>query len=71
MLLYSLQLGEEKLMGTQPTFAELEYNQKKKTTHRERFLARMDALIPWGELEAEMARSTRAAARGGRPTRWR
>ena len=42
-------------MDTQPTFAELEYNQKKKTTHRERFLARMDALIPWEELEAEMA----------------
>ena len=42
-------------MDTQPTFAELEYNQKQKTTHRERFLARMDALIPWEELEAEMA----------------
>ncbi len=42
-------------MDTQPTFAELEYDQKKKTTHRERLLARMDALIPWEELEAEMA----------------
>ena len=42
-------------MDTQPTFAELEYDQKKKTTHRARFLARMDALIPWEELEAEMA----------------
>ena len=42
-------------MNTQPTFAELEYNQKKKTTHRERFLGRMDALIPWEELEAEIA----------------
>ena len=42
-------------MDTPPTFAELEYDQKKKTTHRERFLARMDALIPWVELEAEVA----------------
>ena len=42
-------------MDTQPTFAELEYRQKKKTTRREQFLARMDALIPWAELEAEMA----------------
>ena len=42
-------------MDTPPTFAELEYDQKKKTTHRARFLARMDALIPWEELEAEMA----------------
>ncbi len=41
-------------MDTQPTFAELEYNQKQKTTHRERFWARMDALIPWEELEAEI-----------------
>ena len=29
--------------------------QKKKTTRREQFLARMDALIPWEELEAEIA----------------
>ena len=58
-------------MDTPPTFAELEYNQKKKTTHRERFLARMDALIPWEELEAEMAPFYPRAARGGRPTRWR
>ena len=42
-------------MDTPPTFAELEYDQKQKTTHRARFLARMDALIPWEELEAEMA----------------
>ncbi len=53
-------------MNTQPTFAELEYNQKQKTTHRERFLARMDALIPWDELEAEIA-----PFYPGRRTRWR
>ena len=42
-------------MDTPSTFAELEYSQKKKTTRREQFLARMDALIPWEELEAEIA----------------
>ena len=42
-------------MDTQSTFAELKYSQKKKTTRREQFLARMDILVPWEELEAEMA----------------
>ena len=42
-------------MDTQSTCAELEYSQKKKTTRREQFLARMEALIPWEELEAEIA----------------
>ena len=42
-------------MDRQSTVAEREYNQKKKTTHRERLLARMDALIPWDELGAKIA----------------
>ena len=42
-------------MDMHSTFAELEYSQKKKTTRREQFQARMDALITWKELEAEMA----------------
>ena len=33
----------------QPTFADLEYAQKKRKTRRERFLERMDALLPWAE----------------------
>ncbi len=35
----------------QATFAELEHDGKKRTTRRERFLARMDGLIPWEALE--------------------
>ncbi len=31
----------------QPTFADLEYERKKRKTRREIFLERMDALIPW------------------------
>ena len=35
----------------QPTFADLEYDGKKRKTRREMFLERMDSLIPWDQLE--------------------
>ena len=35
----------------QPTFADLDYDVKKRKTRREMFLERMDGLIPWEELE--------------------
>ena len=36
----------------QPTFAaDLEYESKKRKTRREIFLERMDALIPWEQME--------------------
>ena len=35
----------------QPTFADLEYQGKKRKTRRELFLERMDGLIPWQNLE--------------------
>ena len=35
----------------QPTFADLDYESKKRKTRREKFLERMDGLIPWEELE--------------------
>ena len=35
----------------QPTFADLEYQGKKRKTRRELFLERMDGLIPWQRLE--------------------
>ena len=31
----------------QPTFADLDYESKKRKTRREKFLERMDGLIPW------------------------
>ena len=40
----------EDTMG-QPTFADLEYESKKRKTRREIFLERMDSLIPWEQLE--------------------
>ena len=36
---------------TQRTFAELNWASKSKTTRRERFLADMERVVPWKELE--------------------
>jgi IS5 family transposase len=35
---------------TRPTFASLAWDRKGKVTRRERFLAEMDAVIPWAPL---------------------
>lgn len=40
----------------QATFSELEYDNKKRKTRREKFLERMDALIPWDKLEKKIRR---------------
>ena len=37
-------------MGNQRTFASMAWNGKRKVTRRERFLAEMDAVIPWPRL---------------------
>ena len=39
-------------MTHQPSFAQAEFATKKKTTRREKFLTRMEALIPWAKLLA-------------------
>ena len=51
----------------QPTFATVEYEQKKRKTRRERFLERIDALVPWEELAARIAPYYPKAGRGRRP----
>ena len=51
----------------QATFAELEHDSKKRTTRRERFLARMDALIPWDRLERRVEPFYPKGGRGRRP----
>ncbi len=38
----------------QPTFADLEYQGKKRKIRREVFLERMDGLIPWPRLEGRI-----------------
>ena len=51
----------------QPTFADLEYDGKKRKTRRERFLERMDGLIPWDRLEDRIRPFYPKAGRGCRP----
>ena len=51
----------------QPTFADLEYEGKKRKTRREKFLERMDGLIPWEELEERIRPFYPKAGRGRRP----
>ena len=51
----------------QPTFADLEYDGKKRKTRREIFLERMDSLIPWDQLEERIRPFYPKAGRGRRP----
>ena len=56
-------------MGTleQPSFASLEFQNKKRKTRREAFLERMDALIPWERLEERIRPHYPKAGRGRQP----
>ena len=51
----------------QRTFAEAEYDHKKRQTRREEFLERMDGLIPWKRLEKKIARHYPKPGNGRRP----
>ena len=53
--------------ATQSTFAELEYAAKKRKTRREKFLERMEGLVPWSELEEAIRPHYPKAGRGRRP----
>ena len=50
-----------------PTFADLEYQGKKRKTRRELFLERMDGLIPWQKLEDRIRPFYPKAGRGRQP----
>ena len=50
----------------QPTFADLEYDGKKRKTRREIFLERMDGLVPWEKLEERIRPYYPKAGRGRR-----
>ena len=49
------------------TFAELEYDSKKRRTRREIFLEKMEGLIPWQQLEDRIEPFYPKAGRGRRP----
>ena len=54
-------------MSEQRTFASMAWNQKGKVTRRERFLAEMDAVIPWGRLMARIEPHYPKARAGRQP----
>jgi transposase, IS5 family len=54
-------------MGEQRTFAGIAWSQKGKVTRRERFLAEMDAVIPWSQLLALIEPYYPKAGRGRQP----
>ena len=54
-------------MTDQPTFADLDYNSKKRKKRREVFLERMERLIPWEQLEELLRPYYPTAGRGRRP----
>lgn len=55
-------------MKDQQSFADLEYEMRKKKTKREIFLDTMDRLVPWEECVA-LAKPHRPEGRRGRPAR--
>ena len=53
----------------QKTFSELEYTGKKKQTRRDRFLADVEQLVPWAQLEAQVVPFySDTTGKRGRPT---
>src|ERR1035438_2477305 len=54
-------------MGEQRTFASMAWNGKGKVTRRERFLAEMDAVIPWARLIALIEPHSPKAGQGRQP----
>ena len=54
-------------MNEQPTFADLDYQHKRRRTRREEFLERMDSLIPWQKLEERIRPHYFPRERGRRP----
>src|SRR5947199_8648486 len=55
------------VMGAQRTFASLAWHAKGKVTRRERFLAEMDAVIPWAQLLRLIEPHYPKAGKGGQP----
>jgi len=52
---------------SQLTFAEAEYNIKKRKTRREKFLERMEALIPWEKFEQQLTKKYSKGKVGRKP----
>ena len=51
----------------QSSFSDLAYEHKKKMTRKERFLAEMEAILPWDELLKPIMKKYPKAGHGRRP----
>ena len=60
-------MGKEDSMKDQASFADLEYQDKKRRTRREVFLERMESLVPWEKLEGRIRPHYFSSERGRRP----
>ena len=60
-------LPVEETMTDQPTFADLDYQVKKRKTRREEFLEKLDELVPWPRLEERIRPQYFRGQRGRRP----
>ena len=56
-------------MDQQVTFADSEFSNKRRQTRKEKFLGRMNKLIPWARLEAVIESHYPKAGNGRRPYR--
>ena len=54
-------------MLEQPSFSDLDFQQKRRKTHREEFLDRLEVLVPWERLEGVIRPHYPKAGRGRRP----
>ena len=52
---------------SQLTFAEAEYAIKKRTTRREKFLARLEELVPWQKLKQQLSKGYQKTGPGRPP----
>jgi IS5 family transposase len=57
-------------MTHQPSFSQAEFADKKKLPRREKFLTRMEAVIPWVKLLASSSLSIPRANADARPSAW-
>ena len=55
-------------MSDQPTFADLDYEVKKRKTRREEFLEKLEGLVPWQRLEERIRPHYFRSQRGRRPS---